>query len=371
MWCPPTPPQDDNDIYVDHALGFLYETEIIPESQLPAVYVKKEYKRSRSEAGFYSDGRRPVKIRKEDTYYAPRSLFDRPSPQIAKLRKDYKLQRYKGIIKPFPMVGLKQTPVIKQQIEPEGMPEWMIHEDMAMLNVIQNLQGLPLNLMLVSPGHTPNWDLVADIVNQTSRTYRLPKQCRYRYEAVIIPREEGKLLESPKKQKKSKNPLKQPPSKGMRAMRTAQLFTGDGNSSFIKLARLKFDNIKLAFSKKAPHAKQVTANPQMKNPKHAAVLAEYGITNYDAPLTPVEIATRRAERISKEKQKTAVMMQGQEQQQQLAQQQQQQLQQQQIQQQQQSQVQSVQQVQVWIVKWTIILNNALNIIFQNSLYYRP
>nr|XP_029735558.1 helicase domino isoform X1 [Aedes albopictus] len=345
MWCPPTPPQDDNDIYVDHALGFLYETEIIPESQLPAVYVKKEYKRSRSEAGFYSDGRRPVKIRKEDTYYAPRSLFDRPSPQIAKLRKDYKLQRYKGIIKPFPMVGLKQTPVIKQQIEPEGMPEWMIHEDMAMLNVIQNLQGLPLNLMLVSPGHTPNWDLVADIVNQTSRTYRLPKQCRYRYEAVIIPREEGKLLESPKKQKKSKNPLKQPPSKGMRAMRTAQLFTGDGNSSFIKLARLKFDNIKLAFSKKAPHAKQVTANPQMKNPKHAAVLAEYGITNYDAPLTPVEIATRRAERISKEKQKTAVMMQGQEQQQQLAQQQQQQLQQQQIQQQQQSQVQTVQQVQ--------------------------
>ncbi|XP_021699558.1 helicase domino isoform X3 [Aedes aegypti] len=357
MWCPPTPPQDDNDIYVDHALGFLYETEIIPESQLPPVYVKKEYKRSRSEAGFYSDGRRPIKIRKEDTYYAPRSLFDRPSPQIAKLRKDYKLQRYKGIIKPFPMVGLKQTPVIKQQIEPEGMPEWMIHEDMAMLNVIQNLQGLPLNLMLVSPGHTPNWDLVADIVNQSSRTYRLPKQCRYRYEAVIIPREEGKLLESPKKQKKNKNPLKQPPSKGIRAMRTSQLFTGDGNSSFIKLARLKFDNIKLAFSKKAPHAKQVTANPQMKNPKHAAVLAEYGITNYDAPLTPVEIATRRAERISKEKQKSAVMMQGQEQQQQqqLAQQQQQQ----QVQQQQQNQVQAVQQVQQVVQPQTHVIQQQV------------
>ncbi|XP_065077199.1 helicase domino isoform X2 [Ochlerotatus camptorhynchus] len=349
MWCPPTPPQDDNDIYVDHALGFLYEADIIPESQLPPVYVKKEFKRSRSEAGFYSDGRRPAKIRKEDTYYAPRSLFDRPSPQIAKLRKDYKLQRYKGIIKPFPMAGLKPALPVKQLVEPEGMPEWMIHEDMAMLNVIQNLQGLPLNLMLVSPGHTPNWDLVADIVNQSSRTYRLPKQCRYRYEAVIIPREEGKLLESPKKQKKSKNPLKQPPSKGMRAMRTAQLFTGDGNSSFIKLSRTKFENIKLAFSKKAPHAKQVTANPQLKNPKHAAVLTEYGITNYDTPLTPVEIATRRAERISKEKQKSAVMMQGQEQQQQqqqLAQQQQQQQQQHQ----QQQQAQQVQQVQQQITQ---------------------
>ncbi|XP_055613145.1 helicase domino isoform X2 [Uranotaenia lowii] len=340
MWCPPTPPQDDNDIYVDYSLGFLYEADIIPESQLPAVYVKKEYKRSHSEAGFYPDGRRPVKIRKEDTYYAPRSLFDRPSPQIAKLRKDYKLQRYKGIIKPFPMLGLKPTMPMKQLVEPEGMPEWMIHEDMSMLNVIQNLQGLPLNLMLVSPGHTPNWDLVADIVNQSSRTYRLPKQCRYRYEAVIIPREEGKLLESPKKQKKSKNPLKQSPPKGMRAMRTAQLFTGDGNSSYIKLARQKFDNIRLAFNKKAPQAKPIISNPQMKNPKHAAVLAEYGITNYETPLTPIEIATRRAERISKEKQKNAVLMQGQEQ---LAaqhqQQQQQQVQQQQAQQQQQQQIQ--------------------------------
>ncbi|XP_055631475.1 helicase domino isoform X2 [Toxorhynchites rutilus septentrionalis] len=313
MWCPPTPPQDDNDIYVDYSLGFLYETDTIPESQLPAVYVKKEYKRSRSEAGFYPDGRRPGKIRKEDTYYAPRSLFDRPSPQIAKLRKDYKLQRYKGIIKPFPMAGLKPTMPVKQLAEPEGMPEWMIHEDMTMLNVIQNLQGLPLNLMLVSPGHTPNWDLVADIVNQSSKTFRPPKQCRYRYEAVIIPREEGKLLESPKKQKKNKNPLKQSSPKGMRAMRTAQLYTSDGNSSYIKLAKQKFDNIKLAFSKKAPQAKQMIANPQMKNPKHAAVLGVYGITNYDAPLTPVEIATRRAERISKEKQKNVVLMQSQEQ----------------------------------------------------------
>ncbi|XP_052567115.1 helicase domino isoform X2 [Culex pipiens pallens] len=327
MWCPPTPPQDDNDIYVDYSLGFLYETEVIPEAQLPPVYVKKEYKRSRSEAGFYPDGRRPVKIRKEDNYYAPRSLFDRPSPQIAKLRKDYKMQRYKGIIKPFPMAGLKPTMPVKQLVEPEGMPEWMIHEDMSMLNVIQNLQGLPLNLMLVSPGHTPNWDLVADIVNQCSRTYRLPKQCRYRYEAVVIPREEGKLLESPKKQKKSKNPLKQSPPKGIRAMRTAQLYTGDQNNSYIKLARQKFDNIKLAFSKKAPQAKQLLANPPLKNPKHAAVLAEYGITSYDAPLTPVEIATRRAERISKEKQKNASLTQAQEQMA-LQQQQQQQAQQQ-------------------------------------------
>lgn len=164
MWCPPTPPQDDNDIYVDHALGFLYDQEIIPEDQLPAVYIKKDYKRSRLEAGFFTDGRRQIKMRKEDHFYAPRSLFDRPAPALAKMRRDLKLQRYRGIYRPLQIAGLKQQLQMKPLVEPEGMAEWSIYEDMVILNVIQNLQLLPLNLILLSPGHTPNWDLVAELV---------------------------------------------------------------------------------------------------------------------------------------------------------------------------------------------------------------
>jgi E1A-binding protein p400 len=305
MWCPPTPPQDDNDIYVDYSLGFMYEQEIIPESQLPAIYVKKDYKRSRTDAGFFMDGRRPLKMRKEDNFYAPRSLFDRPSPALAKLRKDLKVQRYKGIFRSLQIPGLKQQMPVKQLVEPEGMAEWSIYEDMSILNVIQNLQGLPLNLMLLAPGHTPNWDLVAEIVNQTSRSYRSPKQCRYRYEAVIVAREEGKLMESPKKQKKNKNPLKSQSVKSSRSMRTAQQFGNDNNSSFSKLLRIKFENIKLAFLKKAPQIKYPQCQPLIKNPKHSAVLAELGITEYDNPPTPSEIAARRFERYTKEKQKTA------------------------------------------------------------------
>uniref|UniRef100_A0A2M4A008 Putative chromatin remodeling complex wstf-iswi small subunit n=1 Tax=Anopheles triannulatus TaxID=58253 RepID=A0A2M4A008_9DIPT len=312
MWCPPTPPQDDNDLYVDHSLSFLYDTtELIPEAELPPVYVRKADKRNRSEAGFYPDGRRPPKIRREDTYYAPRSLFDRPTPQIAKIRKEYKIQRYKGIIKPFPpMLAIKPAMPLKPPSEPEGTPEWMVYEDMAILNVIQNLQGLPLNLMLISPGHTANWDLVADIVNQSSRTYRLPKQCRYRYESVILPREEGKLLESPKKPKKNKNPLKQssstcpspPPShptsppKQIRSMRTGQLYTSDANTSFIKLMRQKFEHIKTSYVKKTTNqVKQHTtagmpvAPPTVKISKHAHVLTKHGVLSYDSPLTPGEI----------------------------------------------------------------------------------
>lgn len=199
----------------------------------------------------------------------------------------------------------------KQLIEPEGMAEWAIYEDVALLNIIQNMQGLPLNLMLLSPGHTPNWDLVADVVNQTSRVYRTPKQCRYRYEAVIVPREEGKLIENPKKQpKKSKNPTKPlSPPKAIRALRTSQLFINDNNNSFTKLMKANFDFIKSAYLKKAPQVKQILVNPSMKNPKHAAVLAEFGVANYELPLNPVEIAARRAEKMKERNRSVGVMQQ--------------------------------------------------------------
>ncbi|XP_063699973.1 helicase domino isoform X2 [Culicoides brevitarsis] len=304
MWCPPTPPQDDNDIYVDYSLGFLYETEVIPEHELPPIYTKKDCKRLRLESNFYSDGRRSVKMRKEDHFYAPRSLFDRPPPALAKMRRE--LQRNRGIFRSIQVPGLKTQISLKSLTEPEGMSEWSIYEDNAILSVIQNLQGLPLSLILISPGHTPNWDLVADIVNQSSRTYRSPKQCRYRYEAVIVPREEGKTIESPKKQKKNKSGLKNSPLKGAKTMRTSQLYSSDNNTSFTKYSRQKFDVIKATFLKKGPQPKQILVNPQFKNPKHAQLLADFGITSYDVPLKPQEIAAKRIERISKEKQKAAM-----------------------------------------------------------------
>lgn len=56
MWCPPTPPVDDSDVYIDHALCFLYEPTIMSEAQLPPVYIKKERKRTRVES--ISEGKR-------------------------------------------------------------------------------------------------------------------------------------------------------------------------------------------------------------------------------------------------------------------------------------------------------------------------
>lgn len=86
----------------------------------------------------------------------------------------------------------------------QDQPEWLIHEDWSLLQAVQTLLQLPLNLTAPSPAHIPNWDLVADIVSTTSRIYRSPKQCRLRYENVIIPREEGKLLYEPNPRKTQK-----------------------------------------------------------------------------------------------------------------------------------------------------------------------
>lgn len=181
MWCPPTPPQQDTDVYIDHSLAFLYDINVMSESQLPPVYVKKDGKRMRHEAGLI-DGRRVLKIaRKDDSVYAPRSLFERPSPALVKMRRDLKLQKYRGIVRPpVPIPGMKLT-IAKPTVDPPCWHPWTIHEDMALLKVIQTFQGLPLNLMIISPGHTPNWDFVADYVNTVSITYRSPKQCRHRW----------------------------------------------------------------------------------------------------------------------------------------------------------------------------------------------
>lgn len=84
--------------------------------------------------------------------------------------------------------------------------EQYLSKNLHFLQAVQSYFDVPLNLMIVNPAHTPNWDMVADVVNSCSRVYRSPKQCRLRYENVIIPREEGRIMYdiTPRKQKKQK-----------------------------------------------------------------------------------------------------------------------------------------------------------------------
>ena len=74
----------------------------------------------------------------------------------------------------------------------------------------------------------------------------------------------------------------------------------DNNAAPSNLYNIRFDSIKAIATKRPATLRPTLVNPTLKNPKHAAVLAESGV-NFDQPLTPMQVATIRAERIAKEK----------------------------------------------------------------------
>lgn len=133
------------------------------------------------------------------------------------------------------------------------------------------------------------------------------KHC-FRYETVLINREEGKLLyeTSSSRKKKTKNLYSKFPQqmKSSRPMRTAQLYTQDNNSTFSQLMMGRFDALKQLSSGRRPMPSKSATTAStltLKNPKHTAVLTECGI-DYDRPLLPTEVAAKRTDRL-REKQK--------------------------------------------------------------------
>ncbi|KAF8768478.1 Helicase domino like protein [Argiope bruennichi] len=314
IWAPPTPPTNENDIYIDYSVTFWYESSLMHEARLPPVFIKKEAKRLKIDPIVSVASTRKQKVRKDDMVNIPRSLFDRPSAAILKMRREVKMQKVKGLMVgtsslPKPSIasfpGLKQPPLTvlnKPTMDAhQDRPDWLVQEDWAILQVIQELQGIPLSLTVLLPAHTPNWDMASEAVYSVSRNYRSPKVCRNRYENVIVPREEGKILydTNPKKQKKTKGIYK---TKNNRPMKTSQLFVQDNNSAFTRIINDRYKWIMEASARRKANEKQ-TVLQQSKNVKIASILAENGI-NYDAPLAPTQIAANRAERIAREKQKT-------------------------------------------------------------------
>ncbi|KAA0713853.1 E1A-binding protein p400 [Triplophysa tibetana] len=294
LWTPPTPPQDDNDIYIDSVMCLMYDSAPMPESKLPPVYVRKERKRHMDPSAV---GRKKKKGHGE-TVIPPRSLFDKAS--LLKVRREGKDQKKSFSLKQQAPFAKPLPSLLKPAMEAgQDNPEWLISEDWALLQAVKQLLELPLNLTIVSPAHTPNWDLVSDVVNSCSRIYRSPKQCRNRYENVIIPREEGKLIyEANPKKNKTKSIYK---SKNSRPLRTCQIYMQDDNATQIQLYNNRFELMKIIASKRSPPIKPLLGmNPFQKNPKHASVLAESGIS-YDKPLPPIQVASQRADRIAKEK----------------------------------------------------------------------
>ena len=72
--------------------------------------------------------------------HAPRSLFDRPTPALIKLRQELKLHRNRTIMRPaIPGITNKPSVPVKPLPEPEHVPEWLVQEDWMVLQVFSNI----------------------------------------------------------------------------------------------------------------------------------------------------------------------------------------------------------------------------------------
>jgi len=69
--------------------------------------------------------------------HLPRSMFDRSSSALLKMRNDIRIQRYRGINRPMTMTlaSLKPPLPARPVPEPPHVPDWLIHEDYALLQV--------------------------------------------------------------------------------------------------------------------------------------------------------------------------------------------------------------------------------------------
>ena len=83
-------------------------------------------------------------------------------------------------------------------------------------------------------------------------------------------------------------------------MKTGQIHSQDSNNKLTILYNLRFESVKGIATKRPPTMRQTLINPTLKNPKHASVLQENGIS-YDQPLNPMQVAEIRAQRIQREK----------------------------------------------------------------------
>lgn len=266
---------DEKDLYLDYTTHFFYEPNIMLESQLPPV--NQQY--SDNETTSYTIGSKKIrltgapvipggylptpgqqlphlqqhlqnltnisvigpdgtnalgqiipgqpstrkpKVRRDEVICLPKSIFDRQTPNFAKIRRELKLQKLRCVTKgndsdPFAMQkffhsfslnplgqSLQQETIVsavnrqmQQYNNPnillgyhqEKLPSWTAQEEWGLLMVLQHLQDLPVNLCILTPGHTPNWELVSEVISDIGFTHRSPKMCEYHFALNVQKRE--------------------------------------------------------------------------------------------------------------------------------------------------------------------------------------
>lgn len=247
MWCPPTPPSGDGDVYCDAWARALYRAGAAPDVALPPVH-RRDLR-----------AREPRRRAAPRAAPAPASLFERAGAGAAAR------PRARARLPPAAAAAARDAP---------HAPDWAPCEDAALRRALR-LQRLPAD---PPAALAPNWEWVAELVNEAARAFRSQRAARDRHDALADP-------------ERARRKHKKPPAARRRP---------DDDAPRPPLARL--DAMRDAAERRRAQPKRRLDDAAHHNPKHAALLADHGV-DYDAPPTPMEVATRRAERIAKEKQK--------------------------------------------------------------------
>ncbi|XP_075290797.1 E1A-binding protein p400-like isoform X2 [Opisthocomus hoazin] len=179
LWTPLVPPENHDDVYTDSVVCLMYSSTPIPESQLPPLFVRRGNKRQRTDLS--SSGERKKNCHRR-LVVPPPSLFDRVTPRILKTRQKSKAQKTLLLVKQQACFARPLSARIKTAADVgRDSPAWLTAEDLTLLKAVKQLRAPPLNLAIVSPAQTANWDFVSDLVNSCNYVYRSPKQCQNRY----------------------------------------------------------------------------------------------------------------------------------------------------------------------------------------------
>ncbi|NXY68517.1 EP400 protein, partial [Glareola pratincola] len=179
LWTPPVAPENHDDVYIDSVMCLMYRSTPIPESKLPPLFVGKGRKRERT--GLSSSGERKKHCHRR-VVVPPPSLFEQVTPRILKTRQKSKAQQTLLWVKQKTYFARRLSALTKSAADTgQDSPAWLIAEDLALLKAMKQLRRRPVNLAIVSPAETANWDFVSDVVNSCNYVYRSPKQCQNHY----------------------------------------------------------------------------------------------------------------------------------------------------------------------------------------------
>ncbi|XP_011862231.1 PREDICTED: E1A-binding protein p400-like [Vollenhovia emeryi] len=146
--------------------------------------------------------------------------------------------------------------------------------------------------MTLFSGHTPNWDMVADIINYCALLYTSPSECKSRYESVMVKVKDKYNLQTvpPNSQTQDSGDEKLPNSEqqDQRSGSTEmlQLYNRNSNSSFTTKRSQIYEVIRSVRNIRTSTAKPPVANPMMSRPPNAWYLSDF--KQLDNPMTPTE-----------------------------------------------------------------------------------